>query len=478
VAAIAPHTVSNFGRNITFAPVEVHAPRTEAEVLSLLDRFRGRRIRVVGRLHSWSEATVADDVLLDLRHLNQVQIANQRGQCHATVGGGCQIKRLLAELDWAGATLPSVGLITEQTIAGAVSTGTHGSGKHSLSHYLDEVRIASYDAVTGRAIIRVINSGPELLAARCSLGCLGVIVSVGLSCRPQYCVAEHFREYVRLEDVLAAETEYPLQQFFLIPWRWTIFAQHRREVIGQRDAWASLYRVYFFVVFDVLLHLIVLGLLRVVRRPAWIQWFFRTLLPLCVIQNWKVVDTSQRMLVMEHELFRHIEMELFVRGRHLSEALAYVTEVLRYSAGDGAALRDVTHAQVLQLGLAEDLALLLNSYTHHYQISIRRGLPDETLLSMSSGSEEPSYAISLISYARPSERAGFEAVMTFLARSMSALFDARPHWGKFCPVTAEEVERLYPELPRFREVCEAIDPSGLFRNGWVNRVLFVHQASA
>ena len=64
-----------------------------------------------------------------------------------------------------------------QTVAGAISTGTHGSGKNSLSHYVEGLRLAAYDEKTGRARIFEITEGPELSVARCSLGCMGVIVS-------------------------------------------------------------------------------------------------------------------------------------------------------------------------------------------------------------------------------------------------------------------------------------------------------------
>src|SRR5688572_26264945 len=175
------NTVSNFGRNVTFTPSEVFTPRTEEEVLAILDQHRGRNIRCIGRLHSWSPAPSCEDILLDLRLLNQVDIRARGDERWATIGAGCQLKRALIELDrLAGVTLPTLGLVTEQTIAGAATTATHGSGKSSLSHYLDEIRIATYDPVTGRAMIRVVSNGPELQAARCSLGCLGVIVSVGI----------------------------------------------------------------------------------------------------------------------------------------------------------------------------------------------------------------------------------------------------------------------------------------------------------
>ncbi|MEZ6134963.1 MAG: hypothetical protein R3C53_08650 [Pirellulaceae bacterium] len=64
---------------------------------------------------------------------------------------------------------PQSDFLTEQTIAGAISTGTHGSGRHSLSHYVIGVRVARYDPQTGDAVIVDITDGDELRAARCSL---------------------------------------------------------------------------------------------------------------------------------------------------------------------------------------------------------------------------------------------------------------------------------------------------------------------
>lgn len=68
-----------------------------------------------------------------------------------TAGAGCRMKHLLQTLHRrTDATLPSVGLITEQTVAGVISTATHGSGRHSLSHYVEQLRVAAYDPATGR----------------------------------------------------------------------------------------------------------------------------------------------------------------------------------------------------------------------------------------------------------------------------------------------------------------------------------------
>ena len=461
----------NFGRNQVFQPSAAYTPADEREVLQILDRHRGQRIRAIGRLHSWSDAVLNNGVLLDLRRLNDIRLQPDGDQFVATVGAGCQIKRLLKELDRDGVTLHSLGLITEQTIAGAISTGTHGSGRHSMSHYVVGVRLARYDTSTGRAFIEELSSGEQLHAARCSLGSLGIILSVKFRCRAQYNVEEHFTESRRLSDVLDAETPFPLQQFYLIPWRWSYFSQHRREDDRPRSRLASLYRLYWLGVMDYGMHLLLLSLKRVLRSRRLIRLAFRHIIPAFLIRNWKVTDRSSSMLVMKHEAFRHIEIELFVPRDQLVAALGFAQEVIKVAGGRKLTLSADNPRRIEELGMQEDLVGLRDQYFHHYPICVRRVLPDDTLISMTSGAEDDWYALSFISYAGPARRAGFSLFANFMARSMSQLFHARPHWGKVCPLEANELTSLYPKFDAFRTVCNTLDPQGVFQNDWTVALL-------
>ena len=461
----------NFGRNRVLQPSAAYTPADEQEVLEILDRHRGQSIRAVGRLHSWSEAVLGDGVQLDLRRLNDVLLEPDGDQFVATVGAGCQIKRLLKELNRGGATLHSLGLITVQTIAGAISTGTHGSGRHSMSHYVEGVRLARYDESTGEAIIDELSDGDSLLAARCSLGSLGIILSVKIRCRAQYNVQEHFTESRRLEDVLDAEESYPIQQFYLIPWRWSYFIQHRREDDGKRSRLAKLYRFYWLSVMDYGLHLQILFLERMLRSRRMIRFAFRRIVSTFLIRKWKVTDRSSSMLVMKHEAFRHIEIELFVPRDQLADALRFTHEIIKVAGGKESTLSAVNQQRIDDLGMQEDLDGLQNQYCHHYPICVRRVLPDDTLISMASGGNQDWYAVSFISYARPKRRAGFSLFASFMARSMSQLFQARPHWGKICPLEANELTSLYPRFESFRTVCNTLDPQGVFQNEWTTALL-------
>jgi hypothetical protein len=109
-------------------------------------------------------------------------------------------------------------------------TGTHGSGKPSLSHYVASVRLAAYDATTGKAKIFEFREGNPLKAARCALGCMGVVLSLELETVKTYMVEETVAWHQTLDEVLALYPECPLTQFILVPYRWAYVASERKAV--------------------------------------------------------------------------------------------------------------------------------------------------------------------------------------------------------------------------------------------------------
>jgi hypothetical protein len=179
------------------------------------------------------------------------------------------------------------------------------------------------------------------------------------------------------------------------------------------------------------------------------------------------------MLVMRHDAFRHIEIELFVRRGHLADALEFSRETIEVAGGTKSALSADNQRRIEGLGMQEELAGLHNTYTHAFPVCVRRVLPDDTLISMASGTGEDWYAISYISYEKSARRAGFSQFAKFMARSMSKLFHARPHWGKVCPLEADELTSLYPRFGDFRTVCKTLDPNAVFQNDWTAELLAV-----
>ena len=158
-------TIHNFGQNIQFQPAAIYRPKTIVEVLEVLSQHKGQEIRAIRKLHSWSPAPTTSGVLIEMDQLCSIEIERESDEVWVDVEAGCQLKQLVRYLDKHGLTLPSLGLIDQQTVYGATATGTHGSGKNSLSHYIESVSIAHFDEQTGEAKITVVDRGPELKAA-------------------------------------------------------------------------------------------------------------------------------------------------------------------------------------------------------------------------------------------------------------------------------------------------------------------------
>ena len=265
--------VANFGRNVDFTPRRRYAPRTEDDVLRILDDHRDGTIRAIGAGHSWNPGIETPDALVDLKHLRHARVSGDRTR--VTAGAGIRIGALLKHLSKRGLALPSLGLIDRQTVAGAVATGTHGSGRRSMSHHVESMRIACYGA-NGRATVRTVDSGPELRAARCSIGAMGIVVEVTLRCVPQYHVRERCVWRRDLDEALDAESRAPLQQLYLIPHSWRLLAHERRvDPRNRRSALAPLYRVYWLAAIDVALHLCVKLCASLARSRRLVRLIFR-----------------------------------------------------------------------------------------------------------------------------------------------------------------------------------------------------------
>ena len=414
-------------------------------MLDILQRHADGRVRAMGSGHSWSDAAVSDDVSLEMSELDSIELFPEM----VRVGAGCRIQPLLNVLrHWQGRTLPTLGAIKRQTISGALSTGTHGSGKPGLSHFVAGLRIAAYDAASGAPRIYEYTGGEALRAARCAVGCAGVILTVDLPTVPLYMVRETVTHRTRLDVVLANIEVAPLTQFAVVPYRWDFLVFARSAVPGRKFSvadWpgALFFRLYHLLWVDVLAHLLVKLTLLL---GAWAQIRFQKLTPRAVIKNCPRLDDAEHVLTLHHHFFRHEEMELFVPASRLPQALDILRELTEAFAARG-------------------------EYTHHYPFLVRRVMPEDTLISMAAGAHEPWFSISVFTYFGPRSRAGYYALCDALAREMRSACGARLHWGKHFPLSAAEIERSVPALAKFRGICVNTDPRGVFRGRFAERVL-------
>jgi FAD/FMN-containing dehydrogenase len=466
-------TLKNFGGNQTWTARCVR-PQDERALLDILRGSRQGQVRPLGSGHSWSDVAVSHDIALDLGAFDQVRTVERDGEIFVEVGAGCRLQDLLDRLHaTTDRTLPTLGAIKRQTISGAISTGTHGSGKPSLSHVVTAVRVAAYDRHSGEPQTFEYRDGDALKAARCALGCMGVQLSVELRTVAKYLVEETVRPHASLDDVLKAYAEYTLTQFILVPHGWGFVAWERKAIetrpLGLVDRIkARFLRLYGTVWIDVAFH-VLLKVAVAIGAPA-VKLLFR-LLPYLLLKKVTRVDDAEHVLTLGHDYFQHEEMELFIPESRLREAVELLRAATAVFAGDTVSVPEEIETRLTLHKLHGDLIRGTGTYVQHYPFFFRRIEPDETLISMTSGAKEPYYSISVFTYLPPEQRAPYYVYCGWLARAMNRLFGARLHWGKHFPLGALDIARLYPELERFRQLCRDVDPNGVFRNDYTKRVL-------
>lgn len=175
------YTFRNWDGSLGCRPRRFYQPRYEEEVVEIVREASdaGDTVRTFGAGHSWSPLVVTDDALINLDKLNR-HVSTDRERQRVTVQAGIRIKdlnRLLLEQD-PPLGMRNLGSIGEQSIAGAISTGTHGTGLKlgGLHTQIVEMKLVTGD---GRLLSISADEDPELMAAaRVNLGALGVITQV------------------------------------------------------------------------------------------------------------------------------------------------------------------------------------------------------------------------------------------------------------------------------------------------------------
>ncbi len=195
-------TWNNWSGSVSCTPRSIHRPRHEGEAADLVRDVAARngRLRVAGSGHSFTPLCASDDTLVSLDEMQGVVDVDVERQ-QATVRAGTKIYELGEPLAGHGLALANQGDIDRQALAGAIATGTHGTGPTlgSLSTQVVGLRL-----VDGRGELREIDArqGELLAAARVSLGALGLITAIRLQLVPAYRLHERLWQ-VPIEACLA-----------------------------------------------------------------------------------------------------------------------------------------------------------------------------------------------------------------------------------------------------------------------------------
>jgi FAD/FMN-containing dehydrogenase len=187
------HIWSNWSGRETSTPHSIIRPAAEADIAEAITSSRGE-IRAVGATHSHSAVAASNGVVIDLS--DWVGVTSVAGTT-ATARSGTRIHQLGAPLRAAGVALYNQGDIDRQSLSGACSTGTHGTGidNQNLSASVEGFRLAIAD---GSIIEANSTTNTDVFrAGQLSLGALGVMTELTVRVRPAY----RLHERIWLQDL-------------------------------------------------------------------------------------------------------------------------------------------------------------------------------------------------------------------------------------------------------------------------------------
>ena len=426
-------TWTNWGRNQSVSPRRVErasSARDVAEVVREAVR-RGQRVKAVGSGHSFSPVAVPEDVQLTLEAGGApVDIDARTGL--AVVPAGLELHRLNRLLWSAGLSMQNLGDIEAQTVAGAISTGTHGTGagKQGLAA---QVRAIEMVLGGGEIVTCSPEQDPDLFAAaRVGLGALGIMTRVTLQCEPAYYleaaeVSLPLDEVLGRLDELAAADHF---EFFWFPHTSVALTKRNTRLASppavtrspRRAAVDSLAQNGAHGLFcraGARLPGQVPKLNRFLARNAWPSHYAGP--------SFEVFTSARRV--------RFVETEYAIPREAIGEALARVRTLTETHA------RDVTFPLEIRFAAADDIPLstAFGRDSAYIAAHVYRGQPYQAYFD------------------------AFEAVMNDYA--------GRPHWGKMHSLAAGQLRSRYPLFDQFLAVRDKADPDGTFRNVYLDRVL-------
>lgn len=196
-------TWRNWGGNVSARPAREVTPASVDELAAAVRRAAedGLTVKAVGTGHSFTSIAATDGVLIRPQLLTGIRNIDREAGT-VTVEAGTPLKRLNVALAREGLSLTNMGDIMEQTVSGATSTGTHGTGRDSASI---AAQIKGLELVTadGSVLTCSEKENPEVFAAaRIGLGALGIVTAITFAVEPVFLLTAR-EEPMPLEKVLA-----------------------------------------------------------------------------------------------------------------------------------------------------------------------------------------------------------------------------------------------------------------------------------
>ncbi|MGW3588149.1 D-arabinono-1,4-lactone oxidase [Streptomyces fungicidicus] len=427
-------TWRNWGGTVSARPAREVAPASVDELAASVRRAAedGMPVKAVGTGHSFTSIAATDGLLVRPHLLTGIRDIDRAGGT-VTVEAGTPLKRLNVALAREGLSLTNMGDIMEQTVSGATSTGTHGTGRDSAS-LAAQIRGLELVTADGSVLTCSPEENPEVFAAaRLGLGALGIITAITFAVEPVFLLAAReepmpFDRVCAEFDQLHAENEH--FEFYWFP--------HTGNTNTKRNNRSA-------------------GPERPV--PQLKGWFEDEFLSNGVFQaaNWvgRAVPATIPALArissraLSARTYTDIPYKVFTSPRRV-----------RFVEMEYAIPREALVDTLRELKAMVDRSRLRVSFP----VEVRTAPADDITLSTASGRDTAYIAVHMF------KGTPYQGYFTAAERVFTA-HEGRPHWGKIHTRDAEYFSRVYPRFGEFTALRDRLDPERRFRNDYLRRVL-------
>ena len=424
---------SNWAGNQQTGTVLLSKPQTESELQQVVQSAQasGRRVKAVGSGHSFTAIAVSEEVLVDLSNYDEIVAIDKINQT-VTVQSGIQLSKLNQALYENSLAMQNLGDIAYQTIAGAISTSTHGTGAKftGIANQVVALRIVLADSSIVECSANV--NAQLFSCARVGLGALGLISTVTLKVVSAFNLAV-IEEPMRVDDVLQnldlhVDSNDHFEFFWVPHTGWALTKRNNRnslpvEPMSKMSHWYSktLMENYAFGA------VCMLGK----ARPSLIPKLAKAL-PSSGRNEYS--DASHKVFASKR-IIKFYEMEYAIPREACAEALNRVRRMVT------------------------DSGFFLN-----FPVEVRFTAPDEIPLSTASNRESAYIAVHIYK--------GMNYVPYFKeVESIMNSYQGRPHWGKLHFQSAATLASRYPQWDVFQAVRNQVDPQRMFSNQYLETVL-------
>lgn len=417
--------------------LEQVSPATSEEVRRIVEdaRAAGRTVKAAGTGHSFTGIARPEHVQLLPDRMRGI-VAVDREAMTVTALAGTQLKVFNAELERLGLSLHNMGDIAEQTLAGAVSTGTHGTGGRAAGL---AAQVVGLEIVTGAGQIlwaTAEENSDVFHLARVGLGALGVLTTLTFAVEPLFLLRAEEQPMgwdealAAFDDLTAAHDHVDMYWF-----------PHTDRMLTKRNTRLGT------------------DLSGAAPLPRWRAWLDDDLLSNTVFgAQTAALNLAPRAIPGANRFASRL-----LGPRTYTDVAHRV-----FTAERRVVFREMEYALPREAGLAAlrecRAALERSRLTVSFPVEIRVAPADDVALSMSCGRD--SFYLAFHTHHR-TDHAPYFALLEPILRA----HEGRPHWGKLHTLSAADLAPRYPRFDKFVALRDRLDPDRVFANPYLDRVL-------